>query len=204
MAANITAASVYLDPWSGLGLKDLSSNILSLFIYSLGVAVYAFVVFQFYKNLGKRAIFDADLYTLKSYGFFHKILSFIHFLIKSLVIFPFISTVWFLILGGFLLLLSKSQDVSQILLMSMTIITASRITAYYDEDLSKDVAKLVPFALLGVFIVDPTFFTVADTLQKLYSVPMYLHVIIQYIIAIVILEFVLRSFHKVRMKVSSD
>ena len=38
----------------------------------------------------------------------------------------------------------------------MGLVAATRITAYYNEDLSRDMAKTIPFALLGIMIIDYT------------------------------------------------
>ncbi|PIY60363.1 hypothetical protein COY95_02155, partial [Candidatus Woesearchaeota archaeon CG_4_10_14_0_8_um_filter_47_5] len=154
----------------------------------------------FYRNLAHRNLFEKKFKNPESMkkGFFGKLWGGLMFLVRYLVIFPVISFLWFLILAGFLLFLSKSHDVSQIFLMSMTIIAASRITAYYNEDLSKDVAKLIPFALLGVFIVDPTYFSWETTLEKFYSVPSFIPLIVQYLLSIVVLEFVIRIVYNLR------
>ncbi|MBU0758666.1 MAG: hypothetical protein KKF44_11460 [Nanoarchaeota archaeon] len=179
----------------------------SLFFYAISVSLYAVVIWHFYRHLGKRAIFKVDLNEPKILSFLHRFWGFVQFLVRSLVIFPIITTLWFLVLGGFLLVLSKSQNIEQILLMSMTVITAARITAYYNEDLAKDVAKLVPFALLGVFIVDPTYFSIDIVIQKINSLPGYFYLIIQYIFALVTLEFILRSLYRIKLltkKISSE
>ena len=186
--------STYVENLPSLIQKDLGRNIFNLAIYAIAMVLYAVVIWYFYRNLAKRRLFNVDLkqpgYVTE--GFFQSVWKFFIFLFTSIFVFPVVSFVWFLILSAFLLFLSKSYDVAQILLMSITIIAAARITAYYNEDLSKDVAKLIPFALLGIFIVDHSYFSIEATLHKFYSVPSYLHMILQYLISIVVLEFILR------------
>ncbi|MBT3464845.1 hypothetical protein HN451_07670 [archaeon] len=94
-------------------------------------------------------------------------------------------------LSVLLLFLSKSQTVQQTLLTSMTIVAASRLASYYSEDLAKDLAKMIPFALLGVFLVDPSFFSIDVVLEKIKLLPSLWIVIVQYIIFTGILEFIL-------------
>jgi len=184
--------------------QDITTSLTNLFIYVISVSIYAIIIWHFYRHLGKRSIFKVDMEPPKILGFLTSIWEFIMFIFKSLILFPLITITWFLVLGGFLLVLSKSQDVGQILLMSMTVITSARITAYYNEDLSKDIAKLVPFALLGVFIVDPTYFSVESTLDKIFSLPSFGYIVLQYILAIVALEFVLRSVYKIVLLFKKD
>jgi len=179
--------------------KDLGLNLFNLGLYVIGMVLYAIVIWFFYRNLAQRDIFKFDFESPNTgfWAFLDKIWDFLMYLFKSLIVFPFITSLWFLVLGGFLLFLSKSNDVAQTLLMSMTIIAAARVTAYFNEDLSKDVAKLVPFALLGVFIVDPAYFSLQNTIAKFYALPTFSHVIIQYLISIVFLEFLLRTGHRI-------
>jgi hypothetical protein len=80
----------------------------------------------------------------------------------------------------------------------MTILAASRMTSYYDEDAAREVAKLVPIALLGVFIVDPTYFSLDVVIQRFYSLPNYIYLVLQYLVYIVFLEFVLRILFNIR------
>ena len=45
-----------------------------------------------------------------------------------------------------------SKEPAQLILISISVVTAVRVTAYIDEDLSRDIARILPFALLGLFI----------------------------------------------------
>ncbi|MEM3374048.1 MAG: hypothetical protein QXE31_02385 [Candidatus Woesearchaeota archaeon] len=174
--------------------KDFSSNLFNLLIYVFGMVIYVVVIWHFYRNLSKRElfrIFTKDYLT----GFsliIEKIKEFFDFVLHYIIIFPVITFIWFLILSAFLLFLSKSNDVSQILIMSITIISTSRIMAYYNETLADEVAKLVPYGLLGVFIVDPTYFSLELTIEKFLSLPNYLHLVVQYLLILIILEVVLK------------
>ena len=189
----------YVSNLPALIQKDLTTNLLNLSAYIVGMVLYAIVIWFFYRHLAKRDIFKMEIKTPK-YGFWaflSGIWEFLMYLYKSLIVFPFITILWFLVLGGFLLFLSKSQDVNQILLMAVTIIGAARVTAYFNEDLSKDVSKLIPFALLGVFIVDQSYFSIQTAIAKFQAIPNFIHAILQYMIAIVLLEFLLRTFRNI-------
>ncbi|AJF61909.1 TPA: hypothetical protein HA239_02390 [Candidatus Woesearchaeota archaeon] len=192
--------STYFSALPELITKDIGSNLTNLALYSLGMFIYVVVIWHFYRHLAKREIISIKLKKPKNnfFAFFVSAWGVVVFIVKSLVIYPLITALWFLILGGFLLFLSKSHEVATVLLISMTVIVVSRITAYYNEELSKEVAKLVPFVLLGIFIVDTTYFSIETTIEKFMSLPLFTHIIVQYLIAIVLLEFVLSLFHKLR------
>ena len=51
-------------------------------------------------------------------------------------------------------MISEVLTIGNVFLISMSILATIRITAYYDENLSSDVAKLLPFALLAIFLLD--------------------------------------------------
>ena len=77
----------------------------------------------------------------------------------------------------------------------MAVVSAIRVTSYYNEDLSRDLAKILPFALLGVFVIDFTYFKIADSLDVLRQVAAQAETILYYLIFVMILELALRIAH---------
>ena len=61
-----------------------------------------------------------------------------------------------------LIFLTRNFAIPELLATSFVLVVAIRFTAYYSEDLSKDVAKMLPFAILGLVVVNPTFFNYED------------------------------------------
>lgn len=196
-----TFAAGYFQDLPGLITKDLGSNLFSLGIYLTGMVLYAIIIWHFYQFMAKRELFKMKIERpARGFSYFiKKIFDFFEFILHYVFIFPVISFIWFLVLSGFLMFLSKSNDMGQIFLISITVIATARITAYYNEDLSKDISKLVPFALLGVFIVDPTYFSMDATMAKFFSLPDFFHVILQYLIALVMMEFLLRVLYGIKI-----
>jgi len=74
----------------------------------------------------------------------------------------------------------------------MALVASVRVAAYYKEELSVDLAKMLPFALLGVFLVDISFFSVEHSKSILFSIPQYSETILYYLIFTIVLEFLLR------------
>ena len=91
-----------------------------------------------------------------------------------------------------LAILSKTQDVGNILLISMTLVAAVRATAYYNEDLSRDLAKMLPFALLGIFLIDISFFSLQASIETIKLLPSMWKPMIYYFIFVVGFELLLR------------
>ena len=88
--------------------------------------------------------------------------------------------------------LSKGQTFSETLLIALATVSAVRVTAYYNEDLSRDLAKILPFAVLAVFLIDTSFFSVSQSLDILQEAGDYTEHIVYYLAFLVLLEFVLR------------
>ena len=67
------------------------------------------------------------------------------------------------------------------------------MTSYYSEDLSKDLAKMLPFTLLAVAITKPGFFNFTQIITHLQKVPSVFGQIITYLSFIIFLEIILRA-----------
>ena len=75
----------------------------------------------------------------------------------------------------------------------MATVSAIRATAYYNEDLSRDLAKILPFAVMAVFLIDASFFSLSDSLDTLNEASDYNEHILYYLMFLIALEFVLRA-----------
>ncbi|MFC1801468.1 hypothetical protein ACFLZB_03310 [Nanoarchaeota archaeon] len=160
-----------------------------LVLFVIGMVIYSLFVFKFYRFLGRRDIFELKLKEKYGVG---KFLGVIWYIVEHLVLFPLFVFIWFMVVSGLLMLLSKNQTVGGILLIAMALVAAVRITAYYHEDLSKDLAKMLPFALLGIFLIDISFFSWSTSLDLIKQVPSFWNIVVYYLVFIIVLEFVLR------------
>jgi len=170
----------------------------SLLLYTVFIALYAIFIWKFYKFLASKEIIQLNLkqYNYSSYPGLEKLFAIGLYTIEYLVILPFLVLFWFTILSLFLLMLSK-QGAEQILLVSAAIIASTRITAYISEDLSKDLAKILPFTVLATFILGENFFDVSSLIEKILQIPLLFNNILIFIIFIFIVEFVLRTFYSI-------
>ena len=100
-----------------------------------------------------------------------------------------------------ILFITREYEFVSILTTSFAVVIAIRLTAYYSEDLSKDVAKILPFALLGLFIADPSYFSYVEIASKINSLPEFLNLCVQFIVLIVIVEWILRIILSIRKKI---
>jgi hypothetical protein len=179
-----------------LNLADASVTLQPLIYFVVGVSVYAIFVFNFYRFLGRRDIFELDLdkYKQSKIRSLRILLHLIFYVGKYLVLFPIVAFAWFVILTVLLIFLAKNRSVDSILLVAMSVLAAIRVTAYYDQDLSRDLSKMLPFALLGVFLIDISYFSLPTSMQTLRQIPAQVENIIYYLFFIIGLEFLLRMF----------
>jgi len=165
--------------------KILSGDVdflLPLIYLIVSIAIYSILIYHFYRYIARRDCFKPSK---RKYS---KIIGFI----KYFLLFPFVAVIFFMGFSLMLIFLTKTYPIDQLLATSFAIIIAIRITSYYTEDLSKDVAKMLPFALLGIFLVDPTYFTFELVKERINSLPANINFILQFIFLIIIVEWILR------------
>ena len=183
------------------------SSIYDLIGFSIGMVMYGIFVYHFYKFLSKRDIFSFNIgekitqAKFKSSGQRKSVAPrAAAFIATKLFIFPFVIFLWFIGYSSFMFMLVQNLPSSTIFLVSSGLIIAIRISAYYSEDLSKDIAKLVPFTLLGIFLLNPQFYSFSETLERLLEIPSFIIQIASFMILAMIVEITLSTLYLIRMK----
>ncbi len=182
-----------------LSLVEAQGVLFGLAPYLIGIVIYSIFIFKFYRFLAKRDIFELDLdkYNKAPMGFLSKIMDSVLYLVKYIFLFPLVIFFWFLILSVMLIFLAKEQPIQLILLVSIAIVTSVRITSYYKEDLSRDLGKMMPFALLGVFLIDISYFNFNKSILLIMQLGSLWTTMTYYLIFVIGLEFLMRVLHKV-------
>jgi len=195
----------YLDNIIKEVAKD--SSIYDLVGFSIGMVVYGIFVYHFYRFLSKRDMFAINLkqrlthVKLKSTG--EKVSTapkIAAFIATNVFIFPFVIFLWFLGYSSFMFLLVQQMPTATIFLVSSALIIAVRISAYYREDLSKDLAKLLPFALLGIFLFNPQVYSYDDVVKRLEEIPSFIIQIASFMIVAIVAETVLSMIYFIKIK----
>ncbi|MDE2861097.1 MAG: hypothetical protein OYI31_06340 [Chloroflexota bacterium] len=177
-----------------LNLQDALDLLVPLSFYVLAIAGYGVLVFKYYRFVAARDMFALDLsrYEGSRHGLARSLLHVILYVFKYLILFPVFAFFWFAVLTLVLAFLSKGQSFSETLLIAVATVSAIRVAAYYNEDLSRDLAKILPFAVMGVFLIDASFFSISDSLNTLNEASDYNEHILYYLLFLIALEFVLR------------
>lgn len=154
------------------------------------ILVYSLFVFVFYRFMAKRDIIMPDLnrYNKAGYRFVRSIL----YVFQHTLMFPILTVCWAAVMVVVLALLGEDQPLENILLVSVALVSTIRATSYITEDLSRDLAKMLPFAVLGIFLINKSYLSLSVSWGVVEDIPDHWEVIVYYIIFVVALEFMLR------------
>ncbi len=179
----------------------IGSNVWNLIIYTIGIAAYAIFIWHFYKYVGRRDIFAWDTEKYERSGAFGRFAHSFFYLIKYLIAYPILVFLWFGVFAVFMFVLGQGIQTEQVLLISFSLVTAIRITAYYSEELSYDLAKLIPLALLGVYIVQPAFLDIAAS-ERVFDLVTFITDVLKFTAFSVAAEWFLRIVWSIKKKVA--
>jgi hypothetical protein len=181
-------------------LRDFATDTFPTLMAIIAIAAYSGFVFMFYRLLAKRDLLTLDLkryedsMTGRIRVFFRSLL----FVAQYVLLIPILIGFWTVVMATILTLLSDSSDHSRNAMIATSVVGAVRILAYWTEDLSRDVAKMLPFAVLGVFLVSSTSVNFSE-FEALYSnLPELADAYLNSLILLSILETVLRVGHVVK------
>ena len=168
-------------------------------LYVLGISLYAIFIFRFYRSVAARDMFALDLsrYEESRRRWLRRLLGVVMYVAKYLIVFPAYAFFWFAVLTLILTFLSRERPFEDILLIALATVSAIRVTSYYNEDLSRDVAKILPFAVLAIFLIDASFFEAGKSLSILEQANDHRETIVYYMLFLVLLEFALRLLRPV-------
>lgn len=176
------------------GLSPEYFNLLNVFIFAILIALYSMFTWRFYRYLSKKDLINLNLqqYNKTNHPFWTKIVASLLYLLEYIVILPVLIFFWFAVLALIILILSENLAAIQIITLSAAMVAAIRMLSYYEEDLSKDLAKIFPFTFLAIFIINPGFFSLERVLSNLAEIPSFLSSIVLFLVLIIVVEIVLR------------
>jgi len=174
-------------------------NFINIFLLVLLIVLYSVLVWKFYRLIGRKNLIELNLnqYNQASHPFIIKFLAGLLYLVEYTIILPFVVFVWFAGFASFLILLSNDLEIQTILFLSVTIISAIRMTSYipkYGEEIAREIAKILPYTLLAVFVLNPNFFDFSRVLSHFGQLPTLYSNVILYVLFIFGLELILRIF----------
>lgn len=175
-------------------------SFISLFLLVLVIFIYSLFIWRFYKFISEKNIFGLDLnkYNTAEKPFLTKLIAGGLYLVEYIIILPFLIFFWFAIFTFFLILLTgEGIEVGTILVISAVVIASIRMASYYKKELAEEIAKILPFTLLAISVLNPNFFSkefITRITSRLSEIPSFFQDILIYLAFIIILEVILRFF----------
>jgi hypothetical protein len=122
----------------------------------VAIVMYSGLVFRFYRLLARRTMISIDITTDKEgfIGWLSRQNKRLIFIILYVVLTPTLIGFWALVLSAILVILNGGQQLSSVAELAVAVVGAIRITSYFSENLAQDLSKMLPFAVLGVFLAD--------------------------------------------------
>ena len=194
MVDNITNLGTTLLPYLTFldSFPSWVQHFLNLFFWSSLVVLYAIFVWKLYRWIAKKDILELNLARYNtSKSILAKLFGGVIYFLEYIIILPFIVSLWFAFFTTFMLLLTDSLAIDKLLFISVIVVTAIRVTAYYKEDLSRDIAKLFPLTLLGVAVTQGLF-SFERVINQISLIPQFFSDLWIYLLFIVAVEFFLR------------
>jgi hypothetical protein len=164
-----------------------------LLLWVFGMVVYAIFIFSFYERVSRRLIFAFEVKGKATQGFGLFWARTVYGL-KYIFFAPLFLFGWFALLAGLILVMQAAMPLEEGLLIGMAMLATIRVCAYYREQLAEDLAKILPLALLGIFILDRSGVDLAGFMTKLGDLPVLFGTLAVYFGFMVVLELLLRVY----------
>lgn len=175
-------------------LPPVYLSLLTLLFFSLLLVGYSILVWKFHRLVGRKDFLTLNLaqYNTTDHPFYSKLFAVLLYFAEYILILPIILSIGFSGLAIIILLLSNELAVSQALVVAVAIISCIRILSYYQEDVSREVAKLLPLTLLAIFLITPGFFSLDHLVVSISEIGGLFNQIVYFFLFILSLELILR------------
>jgi hypothetical protein len=186
--------------------------IVDLFLYTFFILFFIIFVWKFHKFISARDFFELNLrqYNRTEHPKLEKIIAMILYILEYLIILPFLVVCWFVVFALFLIALSMLSNTSNIvdtpllLLLGAAIVAVNRITAYIDQEMSKEFAKILPLNLLAIFVISSKTFNLNALIDKIAEIPSFFNNILVLLGFVIGIELILRGFYSLNQLVKSE
>lgn len=206
-------------PQITLDLTEAYTTLAPLALIIGCITVYGVFVFNFYRFLARKDMFTLDLqkHNQARLPALRKTVSVVLYIFMFLILYPVFVFLWFGVMAGLLYILSGNQTMETVMLIAMGVVGAIRVCSYYSESLATDIAKILPFSLLALTIIDNSIIRIVDSAEGVQDAVLHWETIIDnsvirivdstegvrgallqwetivyYLVAVVVLEFALR------------
>jgi len=186
-------------------LPERYKILFNLSLYTLTVFIYIVFVWKFSKFITKREIIELNMskYNNSQHPFLEKILALFFYTLEYVIILPFLVLFWFVVFSFFIMLISESLDMMQILILSTIIIASIRLCVYLGSDISRDLSRIFPLTILAIFVANPKRILEADSVfTRISQIPSIVNNLLWFLVFLFSIEFLLRLFYSISKLIS--
>lgn len=175
--------------------------IIAVLFFASVITIFSIIILKFYRTLGKRNILSLNLnqYNNSNHPVFYKLNAILLYLLEYAIIMPILIIIWFAILSITILITVNQMSLERVLIVSASIIAATRMLAYYNKEISLEIGKMLPLITLSLFLLTPEFFSVEDTISRISEIPSLLYNTGYFILAILGVELILRLIYTIAL-----
>lgn len=165
----------------------VASSIAMIFIYSV-------FVWKVHRAISRKDIISLNLaqYNSVDHPILNKVLAGVLYLVEYIIVLPFLVLFWYVLFALALLFFSENFSLEQILLLSAAVVGSIRLLAYYDSNISAEIAKLLPLTILGITLLNPRLLEAGRFIGSISQIPELTQSIGYALLFVVGLEILLR------------
>ena len=121
-----------------------------------------------------------------------KIIPIFLYIIEYIIILPILTFFWYAFLSILIFVIAQQLTLELVFLITAGLVASVRVTSYINESLSQDLAKMLPFTLLGIALTNPNFLDLQNSLTRLAGIESFFTLVIYYLGFIIAIELIMR------------
>ncbi len=174
-----------------------NTSLTDVVIFSIGMVIYGIFIWHFYQLIARRDIISIGDKKTKTGA---RVASVAAYILKYIIIFPLIIFVWFFVYSMFMFFLAPDVEIKFVFMIVISLVIAIRISAYYKEDLARDLAKMIPFAILAIFLSTGVFFSLDQLKERISELVPFVLTVFQFVIIAIVVEIILRVIYLIKTR----
>lgn len=163
-------------------------------VYILLISIYSIFIWKVHKLISRKDIISLNLRQYNSFDHptINKIFAGVLYFIEYVIVLPFLVLFWYILFALVLVLFSEIDSIEQILLLSAAVVGSIRLLAYYNKEISAEIAKLLPFTILAITLLSHKLMDVARFNDLAGQLSQFFSFVFYVLLFIVGLEIILR------------
>lgn len=198
-------ADTFIDIVARITFGDALLTLWPLLPFMAGIIVYFLIAFYFYEFLSRKDPFNIVEDPRKPHE---------HFLhgLEYFFLFPVITFAWFFLLAVTISIPAQSGvrwflydvGVDRIFFIAVAITMAMRVSAYVNQKISREIARLVPLNFISILVIELPNVPLDAPVKIAQVIPTFAHELVYYFVFIMITELVLKQVYEFQARRSYE